>query len=77
MTGKTANFIPLDADTYKSFLPPAIAQATLENHLLIENPGYYSGVDVSLEESLDLVKKAGLKVTTWKDFLETNKAAFQ
>lgn len=46
----------------------------LENHLFIEEPGYYAGK--SLSESLDLLQKVGLKPTTWKEFLVKNKAAF-
>jgi len=51
-----------------------MATEMLENHLFIENPGYYAGR--SLKESLDLLSEVGLKPTTWKEFLERNKAAF-
>lgn len=33
----------IDENTYKSFLPEFMAQEMLENHLFIENPGYYGG----------------------------------
>lgn len=46
----------------------------LENHLFIEEPGYFAGK--SLDESLNLLRKVGLKPTTWKEFLVKNKAAF-
>ncbi|TXC00271.1 hypothetical protein FocTR4_00013678 [Fusarium oxysporum f. sp. cubense] len=75
VTGKTARFIPIDAATYKSFLPEPLADEMLENHLFIEEPGYYAGRD--LRESLDLLESVGLKPTSWKDFLTANKDAFQ
>ncbi len=75
MTGKNGRFVSIDAETYKSFLPGPLAEEMLENHLFIDEPGYYAGK--SLKESQDLLAKVGLKPTTWKDFLEKNKAAFQ
>ncbi|EXK34574.1 hypothetical protein FOXG_13581 [Fusarium oxysporum f. sp. lycopersici 4287] len=75
VTGKTARFIPIDAATYKSFLPEPLADEMLENHLFIEEPGYYAGRD--LRESLDLLESVGLKPTSWKDFLTAKKDAFQ
>ncbi len=48
-----------------------MAEEMLENHLFIENPGYYNGA--SLKESLDLLEE---KPTTWKEFLKKN-GAFQ
>jgi uncharacterized protein YbjT (DUF2867 family) len=41
VTGRRANFVQVDAETYKSFLPLSMAQEMLENHLFIEEPGYY------------------------------------
>ncbi|KAK6213096.1 NmrA family transcriptional regulator [Colletotrichum tabaci] len=74
VTGKKATFIPLDSDTYKSFLPPSMAQELLENHLFIEKPGYYKGQP--LEPTEKLLAEVGLKSTSWKEFLEKNKSAF-
>ncbi|CEI41791.1 hypothetical protein FVEN_g3772 [Fusarium venenatum] len=75
VTGKKARFVPIDAATYKSFLPGPLADEMLENHLFIEEPGYYNGRD--LKESLDLLGSVGLKPTSWKEFVTANKAAFQ
>lgn len=75
VTGKTARFVQIDAETYKGFFPAPMADEMLENHLFIGEPGYYAGKD--LKESLDLVSGVGLKPTSWKEFLEANKAAFQ
>ncbi|KAM5343765.1 hypothetical protein ACJ41O_012302 [Fusarium nematophilum] len=74
VTGKKARFIQIDAETYKGFLPPFMANEMLENHLFIEEPGYYLGKD--LDESQKLLADAGLSSTTWGEFLEQNKAAF-
>ncbi|KAM0327462.1 hypothetical protein ACHAQA_005750 [Verticillium albo-atrum] len=74
VTGNKATFVPVDSETYKSFLPPPIAEELLENHLFIEEPGYYLGQ--SLDESEKLLADAGYKATTWKEFLEKNKALF-
>ncbi|KAF2194410.1 NAD(P)-binding protein [Zopfia rhizophila CBS 207.26] len=75
VTGKKGRFVSVDAKTYKSFLPEPMAEEMLENHLFIKNPGYFVGK--SLKESLDLLTEAGLKPTTWKDFLEKNKGVFE
>ncbi|KAF7592528.1 hypothetical protein BBP40_012752 [Aspergillus hancockii] len=72
VTGKKTNFVQLDVETYKSFFPGPMADELLENHLFIENPGYYNGK--SLKESLKLLASVGLKPTTWKEFLEKNKS---
>ncbi|KAI8691678.1 hypothetical protein LRP88_08937 [Fusarium phalaenopsidis] len=74
VVGKPARFVPIDAATYKSFLPEPLADEMLENHLFIEEPGYYNGQD--LKESLDLLSSVGLQPTTWKEFLEAHKAEF-
>ncbi|KAF1816884.1 NmrA-like family domain-containing protein [Eremomyces bilateralis CBS 781.70] len=65
VTGKKINFNQISADQYKSFLPDYMAQEMLENHLLIEEPGYYNGT--SLQESLDALED---KPTTWKEFVK-------
>ncbi|KAM4067020.1 nmrA-like family protein [Hirsutella rhossiliensis] len=75
VTGKQARFLQVDADTYKSFLPAPMAQEMLENHLFIEDPGYYAGE--SLDESRRLLAGVGLAPTTWKEFLGKNKGAFR
>lgn len=74
VTGNAARFVQIDAETYKSFIPGPMADEMLENHLFIEEPGYYNGED--LKESLDLLAGVGLKPTSWKEFLKANKAAF-
>ncbi|RLL97433.1 hypothetical protein CFD26_106070 [Aspergillus turcosus] len=74
VTGHKTRFVQVDFDTYKSFMPGPIAEEMLENHLFIENPGYYNGRD--LKESHDLLEKAGYKPISWRDFLVRNKAAF-
>ncbi|KAL2878180.1 hypothetical protein SGCOL_006430 [Colletotrichum sp. CLE4] len=78
VTGKTARFVPIDAATYKTFFAgpmAAMADEMLENHLFIDEPGYYAGKD--LKESGELLASVGLKAVTWKEFLEANKADFQ
>lgn len=62
-TGKKINYIQVTPDQYKGFLPPSVAEEFLENHLFIENPGYYNGA--SLKESLDALED---KPTTWKEY---------
>lgn len=64
----------VDNEAYKSFIPGHMGLEMLENHLLIEEPGYYNGR--SLSESQDILKNAGYKSTSWKEFLEQNRAAF-
>lgn len=66
--GKPCTAIQVDEATFKSFLPPAIAQEMLENMLLLEEPGYYRGADLS--PSLALLDE---KPTTWKAFVQANK----
>ncbi|VUC30826.1 unnamed protein product [Clonostachys rosea] len=74
ITGKQGKFISIDSETYKSFLPGPMADEMLENHLFIEEPGYYAGR--SLEESRQLLTSVGLQPTTWKAFLMKNKDSF-
>ncbi|OBT51940.1 hypothetical protein VE04_06437 [Pseudogymnoascus sp. 24MN13] len=75
VTGKKGRFMPVDSETYKSFLPESMAEEMLENHLFIEDPGYFAGQD--LKGSLDLLDKVGLKPNTWRDFLTKNKSLFE
>ncbi|KAH6871630.1 hypothetical protein B0T10DRAFT_590832 [Thelonectria olida] len=65
--GKPAVSVQIPAEVFKSFLPHA-AQELLENMLLLEEPGYYNGADLS--ESLSRLSE---KPTTWKQFVEQNK----
>jgi hypothetical protein len=65
VTGKKVNFQQVSQEQYKSFLPPVMKEEMLENHLLIESPGYFNGM--SLKESLDALDE---KPTTWKDFVK-------
>ena len=67
--GKPAGFVQIPAETFKSFLPPPVAQELLENMYLTEDPGYYAGADLS--ESLSMVYK---EPNSWKSFVEENKA---
>lgn len=67
--GKAAGFVQIPGETFKSFLPPPVAQELLENMYLTEDPGYYAGADLS--ESLSLVEE---KPIAWKEFVEKNKA---
>ncbi|GAB1311576.1 hypothetical protein MFIFM68171_01786 [Madurella fahalii] len=74
VTGKKAQYVQLDQDVYKSFLPAPIAQEILENELLCEDPGFYAGG--SLAEGHELLAEVGLAPTTWKDFLKSKKDLF-
>lgn len=69
VTGKKATFVQVSAEQYKSSLPEFMAEEMLENHLFIENPGYYNGA--SLGESLSLLEE---KPTTWKEFIKKSGA---
>jgi len=71
VTGKKAVFVTISEEQYKSYLPSFMAQEMLENHLFIENPGYYAGE--GLGESLALLDA---KPMTWKDYVVANKDAF-
>ncbi|KAE8378919.1 hypothetical protein BDV26DRAFT_280683 [Aspergillus bertholletiae] len=71
-TGKKAVFVSVSADQYKAVLPPPVAQEFLENHLLIESPGYFLGQ--SLDESLKLLDA---KPTSFADFVKKNAHAWQ
>ncbi|OAA36836.1 NmrA family transcriptional regulator [Metarhizium rileyi] len=70
VTGKKVAFQQVPPETFKSFLPPPAAQELLENMLLLQEPGYYAGAD--LKDSLDLLGHD--KPSTWKAFVEENKA---
>lgn len=66
VTGKKANFITIPAEVYKSFLPEFMAQEMLENHLFMEEPGYYAGKDLE-ENHAEVGGVEGL--TTWEAFV--------
>ncbi|KAK0740162.1 hypothetical protein B0T18DRAFT_439946 [Schizothecium vesticola] len=74
VTGLKGQYLQLDHEVYKGFLPPPIAQEILENELLCEEPGFFAGA--SLVEGHDLLAEVGLKVTSWKEFLEGKKEIF-
>ena len=67
VTGKKAVFIQVTPDQYKAALPAAVGQEFLENHLFIEEPGYFLGE--SLDESHKLLDA---KPTTFEEFLAKN-----
>lgn len=71
VTGKQTQFAQVPAEVYKAFLPEGMAQEFLENHLFIENPGYFNGE--ALEESQKFLSE---KLTTLEEFLVENKGAF-
>ncbi|KAI8932418.1 hypothetical protein NX059_010604 [Plenodomus lindquistii] len=68
VTGKQTKFVQVPAEVYKSFLPEFMAQEMLENHLFMEEPGYYNGE--SLDKSHELVKG---KLTTVEEYLKASK----
>ncbi|GAB7352967.1 hypothetical protein MBLNU459_g3538t1 [Dothideomycetes sp. NU459] len=69
VTGHKTRFVQVTAEQYKGFLPPFMAVEMLENHFLIEEPGYYKGA--SLKEGLDLLDS---KPTTWKEYVAKTEA---
>lgn len=72
VTGKNATFIQATPDQYKAALPASIAEELLENHLFIENPGYFLGEP--LDETLKLLDS---KPTDWAEFAKKNISAWQ
>jgi hypothetical protein len=70
VTSKKTNFVQLSAEQYKGFLPGFMAEELLENHLFIENPGYYNGSE--LDESHAILED---KLVTWSEFI-TKSGAF-
>lgn len=69
--GVKAAAIQLPEDTFKSFLPPPVAQELLENMLVMDREGYFGGE--SLDESHSLLED---KVTSWKDHILRYKSSF-
>ncbi|CAG8901777.1 unnamed protein product [Penicillium egyptiacum] len=72
VTGKKAVFSKVAPEEYKASLPPAMADEYLENHLFVEEPGYYLGEP--LEPSLRLLDA---KPTTWEEFVKRNASAWK
>ncbi|BCR92589.1 NmrA/HSCARG family protein [Aspergillus chevalieri] len=71
VTGKKTRYVQVDAASYKGFMPAPVADELLENHLFIEEPGYYNGR--SLEGSKRLLSGLGLKTTSWKEYVQKHK----
>ncbi|KAJ6070549.1 NmrA family transcriptional regulator [Penicillium canescens] len=65
VTGKKAKYLQIPAEDYKAALPTVMAVELLENHLFIEDPGYFNGA--GLEKSLAILEE---KPTTWKEFIK-------
>jgi len=70
-TGKKTQFYQVDEKTYRSYLPEFMAQEMLENHYLIESPGYYNGEKLEkshaiLDEKLVGVEEYAGTVAAWK-----------
>jgi len=65
VTKKPTRYVQVSGDVYKSFLPEFMAQEMLENHLFIENPGYYGGDD--LEKSHAILAE---KLTSYEEYLK-------
>ncbi|KAH7115187.1 putative NmrA family transcriptional regulator [Dendryphion nanum] len=63
VTGAKTTYTQVPGDVYKSFLPEFMAEEMLENHLFIEEPGYYNGA--GLEESLAILEE---KPESWKEY---------
>lgn len=73
VTGKKAVFNQITYDQFKSFLPPPLAVEITANFKLIEDPGYYAGEPASaVDDSIKLVTEAGLKTTSWKEFVSAH-----
>ena len=75
VTGKKGRYMQVEADKYKTFLPPPMAQEILENHFLLEDTGYFGSE--SLDDGKALLQKFGMRPTTWKEFIAKNKDAFE
>lgn len=71
VTGKEAVFVQVTPGQFKASLPEAVAQEFLENHLFIEDPGYFLGEP--LDESLKLLDS---KPTDWREYVKRNASAW-
>lgn len=72
VSGKKATLVQVTPDQYKAALPASIAEELLENHLFIEDPGYFLGEP--LDETLKLLDS---KPTDWAQFVKKNISAWQ
>ncbi|KAL4821426.1 hypothetical protein BDW67DRAFT_150740 [Aspergillus spinulosporus] len=72
VTGKQAVFVQVTPDQFKAALPDSLAEEYLENHLFIEEPGYYLGA--SLDESLKLLDS---KPMDWAQFVKKYQDAWE
>jgi hypothetical protein len=68
-TGKKTQYFQIDEKTYKSYLPEFMAQEMLENHLFIEEPGYYGGE--TLDKSHSILDE---KLVSWKEYAGSSAA---
>lgn len=64
VTGHPAKFVRTPDEQFLSYLPPNVGPELLENHQLLDSPGYYAGAD--LAESAALLDP---KPTSWKEFV--------
>ncbi|KAJ4175434.1 hypothetical protein NW767_015784, partial [Fusarium falciforme] len=62
-TGKKGKYVQLPEDSFKSHMPPPVAQLIYENMLLMEDPGYYAGGELA-----PFLNALDEKPTTWKQF---------
>ncbi|KAE8551374.1 hypothetical protein TMatcc_001318 [Talaromyces marneffei ATCC 18224] len=69
--GVKAAAIQIPEETFKSFLPPPVAQELLENMLVMDREGYFGGE--SLDKSHFLLED---NLTTWKEHILRNKSLF-
>ncbi|KAF5861644.1 hypothetical protein ETB97_012731 [Aspergillus alliaceus] len=65
ITGQKAKYLQIPPEDFKAAYPPTIAAEFLENHLFIEEPGYFNGA--SLEKSLEILEEG---TTSWREFLK-------
>lgn len=65
VTGKKVTYTQVSSNTSKSFLPEFMAEEMLENHLFVENPGYYNGA--RLKESHGILDE---KPVSWKEYIK-------
>ncbi|RMJ25014.1 3-beta hydroxysteroid dehydrogenase/isomerase family [Aspergillus sp. HF37] len=71
VTSKKATFVQVTADQFKAAFPESMATEFLENHLFIEDPGYYLGQP--LEGSQELLDS---KPTDWAQFVRDHLSAW-
>ncbi|KAL5113182.1 hypothetical protein ACEQ8H_008952 [Pleosporales sp. CAS-2024a] len=69
VTGKKTQYYHIDEATYKSYLPESVAQEFLENHLFMQDPGYYGGE--GLDKSHETLQD---KLVSYKEYIEATGA---